>query len=150
MISTGFITFTKREIYRFLVLYKQTIIPGLLSSFLYIIVFGNALGKKINLDNDTASSNIQELFWGDVNDNGIPNEPGIEVSPVGSHWRVYWDAAGTSPGSSGSGLFNDEKLLVGQLSGGNNDCIDPIEPSDCDRCTQRPLGLASGVQKKHK
>ena len=51
MISTGFITFTKREIYRFLILYKQTIIPGLLSSLLYIIVFGNTLGKKIDLDN---------------------------------------------------------------------------------------------------
>ena len=51
MISTGFITFTKREIYRFLVLYKQTIIPGLLSSLLYIIVFGTTLGSRINLNN---------------------------------------------------------------------------------------------------
>ena len=51
MISTGFITFTKREVYRFLVLYKQTIIPGLLSSLLYIIVFGTTLGSRINLNN---------------------------------------------------------------------------------------------------
>ena len=35
--NIGFFIFTKREIYRFLVLYKQTIIPGLLSSLLYII-----------------------------------------------------------------------------------------------------------------
>ena len=50
MNKIGFYTFTFREIYRFLVLYKQTIIPGLLSSFLYIIVFGTTLGSRINLD----------------------------------------------------------------------------------------------------
>ena len=51
MNSTGFWTFTRREIYRFLVLYNQTIIPGLLSSLLYIIVFGTTLGSRIELDN---------------------------------------------------------------------------------------------------
>tara|TARA_Y100000590_G_scaffold467782_1_gene647950 strand:+ start:1020 stop:1787 length:768 start_codon:yes stop_codon:yes gene_type:complete len=42
-----FLTFLRREVYRFMVLYKQTIIPALLSSLLYIIVFGEALGNKI-------------------------------------------------------------------------------------------------------
>jgi len=42
-----FITFLRREIYRFMVLYKQTIIPALLSSLLYILVFGEALGNRI-------------------------------------------------------------------------------------------------------
>ena len=42
-----FLTFLKREIYRFMVLYKQTIVPALLSSLLYILVFGEALGNKI-------------------------------------------------------------------------------------------------------
>ena len=42
-----FLTFLKREIYRFMVLYKQTIIPALLSSLLYILVFGEALGSRI-------------------------------------------------------------------------------------------------------
>jgi len=42
-----FLTFLKREIYRFMVLYKQTIIPALLSSLLYILVFGEALGNRI-------------------------------------------------------------------------------------------------------
>jgi len=45
-----FLTFVKREIYRFLVLYKQTIIPALISSLLYILVFGSTLGNKINYD----------------------------------------------------------------------------------------------------
>ena len=43
-----FLTFLKREIYRFMVLYKQTIIPALISSLLYIIVFGSTLGSRIS------------------------------------------------------------------------------------------------------
>ena len=43
-----FLTFLKREVYRFLVLYKQTIIPALISSLLYIIVFGTTLGTRIS------------------------------------------------------------------------------------------------------
>ena len=38
-LSTAFWVLVKREIYRFLSLYKQTIIPGVISSALYIIVF---------------------------------------------------------------------------------------------------------------
>ena len=43
-----FLTFLKREIYRFIVLYKQTIVPALISSLLYIIVFGSTLGSRID------------------------------------------------------------------------------------------------------
>ena len=43
-----FLTFLRREIYRFMVLYKQTIIPALISSLLYIVVFGSTLGSRIN------------------------------------------------------------------------------------------------------
>jgi len=46
--NTEFLTFLKREIYRFMVLYKQTIVPALISSLLYIIVFGSTLGSRIN------------------------------------------------------------------------------------------------------
>ena len=54
-----FLTFLRREVYRFMVLYKQTIIPALLSSLLYILVFGEALGKKIGpIDNQSYMSYI--------------------------------------------------------------------------------------------
>ena len=43
-----FLTFLKREIYRFIVLYKQSIVPALISSLLYIIVFGTTLGSRIS------------------------------------------------------------------------------------------------------
>ena len=112
------------------------------SLMLYTISFNQAYAKVSWIEQEFTyalmvseqDTTLEELF-NDINGNGIPNEPGIETSPPFSHRRVYWDEAGTSPGSSGSGLFNDEKLLVGQLSGGNNDCIDPIEPSDCDEDT---------------
>ena len=47
MNSTGFITFVGRELRRFLSLYNQTIIPGLLTTVLYIVVFGKSLGARI-------------------------------------------------------------------------------------------------------
>ena len=43
----GFVTFTGREIRRFLSLYNQTLVPGLLTTMLYIVVFGNSLGSRI-------------------------------------------------------------------------------------------------------
>ena len=55
MINPGFIILVKREVMRFLALWKQTIMPGLISSALYIIVFGQALGERIGSpikDND--------------------------------------------------------------------------------------------------
>ena len=47
MINTGLLTFINREIWRFLNLYKQTIFPSVISSSLYIIVFGHSLGSRI-------------------------------------------------------------------------------------------------------
>ena len=41
-----FFTLVRRETERFLALYKQTVMPGLISTALYILVFGKALGKK--------------------------------------------------------------------------------------------------------
>ena len=47
MINTGLSTFINREVWRFLNLYKQTIFPSIISSSLYIIVFGHSLGSRI-------------------------------------------------------------------------------------------------------
>ena len=47
MFSRGFWVIVKREIKRFLFLYKQTIIPSVITSALYIIVFGAAMGSRI-------------------------------------------------------------------------------------------------------
>lgn len=48
----------------------------------------------------------------------------------GTHWRVhFWDVGTTEPGSSGSGLWNSDRRLVGQLHGGYASC-DSRDSSD--------------------
>ncbi|NOZ07272.1 MAG: ABC transporter permease, partial [FCB group bacterium] len=47
MINRGFRTLIRREVWRFLALYRQTVIPSLISSGLYIMVFGQSLGSRI-------------------------------------------------------------------------------------------------------
>ncbi|HHZ99926.1 MAG TPA: ABC transporter, partial [Candidatus Marinimicrobia bacterium] len=44
----GFRTLVLREITRFLSVYRQTVIPGLISSGLYIIIFGLTLQRRIS------------------------------------------------------------------------------------------------------
>jgi len=41
----GLYTLTKREVGRFFAVYRQTVLPGLISSALYIMVFGFTLEK---------------------------------------------------------------------------------------------------------
>ncbi len=45
--SIGFQTLVWREIYRFFTVFKQTIFPPVISSFLYIFIFGLSLGRRI-------------------------------------------------------------------------------------------------------
>ncbi len=61
-LSTAFFVLLKREITRFLSLYKQTIIPGVISSGLYIIVFGHALGDRIRNNQELADAGGYMLF----------------------------------------------------------------------------------------
>ena len=47
----GFKTLTFREVGRFFSVWRQTIVPGLISSVLYILIFGFTLEKRIdNID----------------------------------------------------------------------------------------------------
>ncbi|MBW3660306.1 MAG: ABC transporter permease [Gemmatimonadetes bacterium] len=43
----GFWTLTRREIGRFLTLWRQTVFPPILSALLYVVIFGEALGSRI-------------------------------------------------------------------------------------------------------
>lgn len=47
MFSTGFFTLVRREIFRFLTVFRQTLFPPLVSSFLYFFIFGFSLGSRI-------------------------------------------------------------------------------------------------------
>ena len=45
--AIGFLALLRREIYRFIVLPNQTIVPPLVSAGLYILIFGYAIGSRI-------------------------------------------------------------------------------------------------------
>lgn len=45
---TGFTALLRREVYRFIVLPNQTIVPPLVSAALYVVIFGYAIGSRIS------------------------------------------------------------------------------------------------------
>ena len=70
--------------------------------------------KKIS----TYTTTLQSATWG-----GNP----------GTHWQVFWAVTAngqgvTSGGSSGSPIFNNTGLIVGQLTGGSSFCSSPNNP----------------------
>ncbi|MFN8178059.1 MAG: proprotein convertase P-domain-containing protein [bacterium] len=46
----------------------------------------------------------------------------------GTHWKVAWADGVTEPGSSGSGIWDPNHRLVGQLHGGGSACSSPTLP----------------------
>ena len=60
-INRNFFSLVNRETQRFLALYKQTVMPGLISTALYILVFGAALGKRI--DRGASSNEIPYIIY---------------------------------------------------------------------------------------
>ncbi|MBN2350414.1 MAG: T9SS type A sorting domain-containing protein [Bacteroidales bacterium] len=85
-----------------------------------------------------ASGNIpQNTFtihhpWGDVKKISVDENPattGDFGTPYksNSHWRISrWEYGTTEKGSSGSGLFDQDNYLVGDLTGGQADCVNPV------------------------
>ncbi|RKD91505.1 T9SS type A sorting domain-containing protein [Mangrovibacterium diazotrophicum] len=65
--------------------------------------------KCIALDYDEVTGNSYTVRW----DDGTISQPN-------SHWEVDYDAGIDEGGSSGAPLFNQDKLLVGQLHGGDD------------------------------
>jgi hypothetical protein len=46
----------------------------------------------------------------------------------GYSWGVHWDVGRTQPGSSGSPLFSNDGLIIGELHGGMSQCPSEDEP----------------------
>lgn len=72
--------------------------------------------KKISRSFQTVISNSDPIDW--------PNAP---TSPANSHWVVNYTQGTMQPGSSGSFLLNQDKLIVGQLHGGYEGCPPVIQ-----------------------
>lgn len=66
-------------------------------------------------------------------------------------WRVTWSRGTTEGGSSGSGLWNQNRQLVGVLSGGGASCDTPTEPDFFGRMDRAWLAnsASSGQLKAH-
>jgi len=76
--------------------------------------------KKISIDDDPVTPIYQnpipsDLHW--LYDESIP----------GAFWRVVdWETGTTEGGSSGAPLFNQNKLIVGNLTGGQANCTSSV------------------------
>ena len=57
---TGFLTVFEREIARFLKVIVQTILSPLVSSFLYLLIFGVSLGEKMGETSRTLRTRAEE------------------------------------------------------------------------------------------
>ncbi len=68
--------------------------------------------KKISIDQAPAVVWNSPINWM----NGI-------ITPAKNHWRVGLDKGASMGGSSGAPLFDEKKLVVGQLNGGNSNCM---------------------------
>lgn len=55
------------------------------------------------------------------NQTAAPRSASVDGKRVKS-WQVFWDQGITENGSSGSGLWNSQHRVVGQLSGGTSSC----------------------------
>ncbi len=69
--------------------------------------------KKISVDNDPATSTAY-----------LENQ----VNANETHLRVIWEEGTTEGGSSGSPLFDQDQLIIGQLHGGQASCELPFAP----------------------
>ncbi len=71
--------------------------------------------KRVSFDNDEP----QEVTY--------PYNDLLETKVNNGHWKINkWEKGTTEPGSSGSGLFDKEYLIIGGLTGGNSTCSSPI------------------------
>jgi hypothetical protein len=72
------------------------------------------------------------------------------LETAGKFWRVpRWDLGVTEGGSSGSGLWNQDHLLVGQLYGGASACGNP-DNKLWDRYGKIAASWTGGATKKQK
>jgi hypothetical protein len=51
----------------------------------------------------------------------------LSTGSAGTFYDIGWSSGITEPGSSGSGLFRSDGLLIGQLYGGGGTCSDPSD-----------------------
>lgn len=84
-----------------------------------VIHHPNGAEKSISLYNTPASAQTVMLCTSPLGSTGCVG--GLNTTSI-TAWSVTYSQGVTEPGSSGSGLWDQNHLLVGQLSGGNSSC----------------------------
>ena len=69
----------------------------------------NGILKKISLSYNQPTTFLDDIYW---------DEGGY--SPASTHWEIFFDKGATAGGSSGSPLFDQNGLIIGQLHGGGD------------------------------
>lgn len=118
---------------------------GLTKSDFLLVELSSAIPSTYNVyyagwDRSTTAPSKGQGFhhpMGDIKKVSTFNNAAISSSwngaTSGSHWQVKWSATAnghgvTEGGSSGSPIFNDAGLIVGDLSGGSSYCSSPNSP----------------------
>lgn len=93
---TGFLTLVYREIYRFIRVWTQTLLPPIISAVLYVLVFGKFIGDRIGEVGGTTY--VEFLIPGLVIMNIITTSySGTSFSIFFSKWEKYINDILTSP-----------------------------------------------------
>ena len=93
--------------------------------------------KKISIDNNPPLLAYTEKLP-PPNDHMFAEMPGAPLN----NWKVTWEKGVTEGGSSGSPLFNDKKLIIGQLRGGYSTCQTSEDPASSGPDFYGRLGLS--------
>jgi hypothetical protein len=83
----------------------------------------------VSIHHPWGESKVISTFLNSVSHYTFESLDGIKCG-VHAHWNTVFDATAngygiTERGSSGAPLFNENKLIVGTLTGGNSTCLDP-------------------------
>lgn len=101
---------------------------GLASAPGAVIHHPNGDEKSISLFNSSGSATTINLCAGVINAAGLcllsPGGPVIGTTTI-NVWKIAYSQGVTEPGSSGSGLWDTNHRIVGQLSGGDSSCSAP-------------------------
>ena len=87
----------------------------------------NSISSGVSIHHPSGSAKKISTF------NSSPTSTSFNGGAANAHWNVSWSSTSnghgvTEGGSSGASLFNQNKKIIGQLSGGSSFCSSPNSP----------------------
>jgi hypothetical protein len=88
---------------------------------------GNGATSGVSLHHPEGDIQKISTFSTAVTQQLVPFSNDDGTSRTVQAWQVQWASGVTEPGSSGSGLWNQNHQIIGVLSGGNSSCSTPTD-----------------------